>query len=87
MADSAAPGPSRSLDCENNPQSHVSPNQPAGAFTIAALILRGLAMLMGEGERPRASGDTCSASAATLELMLAVAVAAEDLWKEYRCQI
>ena len=87
MADSAAPGPSQSPDGENHPRRPESPNQPAAAFTTAALILRGTAVLTGEGERPRASGDVHTASEATLVLILAICVAAEKLWKDREMEI
>ena len=80
--DQATPGPSQSRDGEPPPRCPLSPNQPAAAFTAAALQERGMAMFLGEGARPRASGDTRKASAATLELILAVSFASEQLWKE-----
>ena len=50
---------------------------PPGAFTTAALYEHGKVILIGKGEHPIASGDKRKAVAATLELILAVYVAAE----------
>ena len=67
---------------DHQPQRLSSPNIPEAAFTTAALYERGKTMLTGEGERPVASGDTRRAAAATLELILSVCVAAEQLWDD-----
>ena len=82
--DVAVFGSSQPLDGDSHPRRVVPPNQPAASFTIAALRERGRSMLIGDGERPRASGDAHKASAATLELILAVQMASKVVadWKE-----
>ena len=80
---SAATDASPPSDGAQQPPPVCSPNIPATAFTAEALFERGLSMLTGEGERPAASGGLRKALAATLELLLAVCVAAERLWAEH----
>jgi hypothetical protein len=80
---SAATDASPPIDGAQQPPPVCSPNIPATAFTAEALFERGLSMLTGEGERPAASGGLRKALAATLELLLAVCVAAERLWAEH----
>ena len=64
LPDSAVVGPSRSLDGEHRHRQPASPNEPAAAFTVAALVARAMAMFLGAGERPVASGDTRKAAVA-----------------------
>ena len=63
------------------------PTQPAQAFSLASLLDRASRMFLGVGERPCASGVGIAVSAATLELVLAVCVAAETVWKQHGAEI
>ena len=74
-----ASGSQDPLDAAGHPEHVASPNVPAAAFTVVALYKRAGAMLIGDGERPVRSGDQRTAAVATLELILAVYVAAEQL--------